>query len=113
MSFEQLNKQLKPVGRQTGSKLAGALQTLIHPLIGSATTLAEQTLQSVTASAHTKAEQVLGEQFNRLQALRKHNPAVRQDELDAIAQTRSQLRDYIAKARVKLDAIRLIVVSHD
>lgn len=113
VSFEQLNKQLKPVGRQTGSKLAGALQTLIHPLIGSATTLAEQTLQSVTASAHTKAEQALGEQFNRLQALRKHNPAVRQDELDAIAQTRSQLRDYIAKARVKLDAIRLIVVSHD
>ena len=113
VSFEQLNKQLKPVGRQTGSKLAGALQTLIHPLIGTATTLAEQTLQSVAGSAQAKAEQALTEQLNRLEALRKHNPAVRQDELDAIAKIRSQLRDYIAKARVKLDAIRLIVVSHD
>jgi ATP-dependent helicase HepA len=113
VSFEQLNKQLKPIGRQTGSKLAGALQTAVHPLIGKATTLAEQQLPDIMHSAQLRATHTLGEQQQRLSALRRLNPSVRQDEIEALQLQQQQLTEYIAKARLKLDAIRLIVVSHD
>ena len=113
VSFEQLSKQLKPVGRQTGSKLAGALQTLLHPLLGKANALADAELALLVQQAQHKAEAALSEQYQRLAALRKQNPAVRQDEIDALQHKQQQLAQYIAKARVKLDAIRLIVVSHD
>lgn len=113
VSFEQLNKQLKPVGRQTGSKLAGALQNLIHPLIANASAMAEQQLIEIIQAAKQNAEQALSEQQHRLTALRQYNPSVRQDEIDALAEQQLQLTDYISKARLKLDAIRLIVVSHD
>jgi ATP-dependent helicase HepA len=113
VSFEQLNKQLKPVGRQTGSKLAGALQTAIHPLIAQAVKMAESQLGDIVLNARQQAEQALNERLQRLTALRKYNPSVRQDEIDAVASQQQQLALYIDKARLKLDAIRLIVVSHD
>lgn len=113
VSFDQLNKQLKPVGRQTGSKLAGALQTVVHPLIAAANTIAESQLDAIVLTARQQATQVLNERLHRLTVLRKHNPSVRQDEIDALADQQQQLALYISKARLKLDAIRLIVVSHD
>ncbi len=113
VSFDHLSKQLKPVGRQTGSKLAGALQNLLHPLLANASTQAENELKTIVQQARLKADTALGEQFQRLNALRRQNPSVRQDELDALQSKQQQLAGYIAKARVKLDAIRLIVVSHD
>ncbi|HEX5792913.1 MAG TPA: RNA polymerase-associated protein RapA, partial [Rheinheimera sp.] len=113
VSFEQLNKQLKPIGRQTGSKLAGALQSAVHPLIAKATSLAENQLDSIVQAARQQAQRTLSEQQQRLIALRKYNPSVRQDEIDTLDSKLAQLTQYISKARLKLDAIRLIVVSHD
>ena len=113
VSFEQLNKQLKPIGRQTGSKLAGALQTAVHPLLGKASSQAEQQLPALLHSAQQRVTQALSEQQQRLSALRRINPSVRQDEIDALQHKQQQLTEYISKARLKLDAIRLIVVSHD
>ncbi len=113
VSFEQLNKQLKPVSRQTGSKLAGALQQLVHPLIAKATDIAGNQMADVISGAQLKVSQTLGAQQQRLTALRQLNPSVRQDEINALVVQQQQLTDYISKARLKLDAIRLIVVSHD
>ncbi|MDP5142528.1 RNA polymerase-associated protein RapA [Rheinheimera baltica] len=113
VSFEQLNKQLKPIGRQTASKLAGALQTLVHPLIAKATSIAEAQVDAIRLSADQRAQQVLQEQQQRLVALRQYNPSVREDEITLLESQQQQLTHYIAKARLKLDALRLIVVSHD
>lgn len=113
VSFEQLNKQLKPIGRQTGSKLASALQNLVHPLIAKATTTAEAELARITAAAQQCAADSLNAQRERLQALRLHNPSVRPEEIDMLTEQQQQLTLFISKARLKLDALRLIVVSHD
>lgn len=113
VSFEQLNKQLKPIGRQNASKLASALQTTVHPLIAKATSLAQTKLDAIVGNAQQHAQQTLHEQQQRLVTLQKFNPSVRQDEIDALHNQQLQIVDYISKARLKLDAIRLIVVSHD
>ncbi|MGI5308043.1 RNA polymerase-associated protein RapA [Rheinheimera sp. WS51] len=111
VSFEQLNKQLKPVGRQTGSKLVNALQSLIHPLINQANKVAEQQLAQVQQQAQQLVTEQLSQQHQRLTALRELNPSVRADEVDAVLEQKQQLVDYVSKARLKLDALRLIVVT--
>ena len=113
VSFDQLNKQLKPVGRQTGSKLVTALQNLIHPMLAKATEMAEGQLSQICNDALQQVTKTLNEQQQRLIALQVHNPSVRQSEIDALTEQLQQLTLYIAKARLKLDAVRLIVVSHD
>lgn len=113
VTFEHLNQQLKPVGRQTATKLVNALQNMIHPLIAKATAQAEQQLGQIQQQASEKMQQSLTEQAERLTALQKLNPSVRTEEITYLADKRAELTDYIAKARLKLDAIRLIVVSHD
>lgn len=113
VTFEHFNQQLRPVGRQTASKLVKALQNLIHPLIAKATAQAEQQLEAVRQQAMLTMTTTLTAEAERLEALRTLNPSVRQEEIDHLYQQQKQLADYIGKARLKTDAIRLIVVSHD
>ncbi|MCU4677426.1 RNA polymerase-associated protein RapA [Catenovulum sp. 2E275] len=112
VSFENLNKQLKPVGRQVGSQLATALQTQIHELIGKSETAAQQATDQLINQAVEKIEQELGEEFQRLTSLAKVNPNIRAIELETLANQQAELIQHIKQARFKFDALRLIIVSH-
>ncbi|WP_413229053.1 RNA polymerase-associated protein RapA [Arsukibacterium sp.] len=111
--FDNFNRQLKPVGRQTASKLVNALQNLIHPLLNDSENTATQQLTVLRHNAMAKMQQALQAEQQRMTALKQINPLIRQQEIDMISSRQQQLADYIDKARLKLDAIRLIVVSHD
>ena len=111
--FENFNRQLKPIGRQNAAKLVSALQSSIHPLIAKAQAYAEAQLAHIQQEAQLKMQQQLQDQITRLTALAKINPAVRTEEIEHLQQKQQQLSEFIAKARIKFDAIRLIVVSHD
>ncbi|WP_213999332.1 RNA polymerase-associated protein RapA [Arsukibacterium sp.] len=111
--FDNFNRQLKPVGRQTASKLVNALQSLIHPLLNGSEVNAMDQLTTLQQTALAKMQQALQTEQQRLTALKQVNPLIRQEEIDMLNSRQQQLTDYISKARLKLDAIRLIVVSHD
>lgn len=111
--FDNFNRQLKPIGRQNAAKLVSALQSTIHPLIAKAQAFAEAQLAHIQQEAQQKMQQQLQTQIDRLQALAKINPSVRSEEVEHLQTMQSQLSDYIAKARLKFDAIRVIVVSHE
>jgi len=113
VGFEQFNKQLKPVGRQPAAKMVKALQSFIHPLIGKAQELATARLVEVQQQAQELMQQKLNAQIERLQALQKLNPSVRPEEIAYLQQQQQELTDYISKARLKFDALRVVVVSHD
>jgi len=113
VGFEQFNKQLKPVGRQPAAKMVKALQSYIHPLIGKAQELATVRLVEVQQQAQAQMQQALSSQVERLQALQKLNPSVRPEEITHLQQQQQELTDYISKARLKFDALRVVVVSHD
>jgi len=113
VAFDNFNRQLKPVGRQTASKLVGALQTVIHPLIAKAESYADVQLKQIQQQAQQQMQQQLQAQLERLTALAKINPLVRQEELDHLASRQAQLSEYISKARLRFDAIRVVIVAHD
>ena len=111
--FDNFNRQLKPVGRQTASKLVGALQSTIHPLLAKAEAYADVQLKQLQTQAQQQMQQQLQAQLDRLQALAKVNPLVRPEEIAYVQDKQQQLSQYIGKARLRFDAIRVIVVSHD
>ena len=100
------------MGRQTASKLVNALQTAIHPLISSADELAQATLEDIKNQALSNMQKQLGDEQARLQALKAINPNIRDEEIQVFDKQREQLTTHIEKAQLKLDAIRLIVVSN-
>ncbi|TMO59536.1 RNA polymerase-associated protein RapA [Pseudoalteromonas aurantia] len=112
VAFDAFNSQLSAVGRQTASKLANALQSAIHPLITQATELANVQLNTLTENAMVKMQSTMGDEQARLEALKAINPNIRDEEIQVFTKQKSELSTYIEKAQLKLDAIRLIVVSH-
>ncbi|MBE0367155.1 RNA polymerase-associated protein RapA [Pseudoalteromonas aurantia] len=112
VAFDAFNSQLSAVGRQTASKLANALQSAIHPLITQATELANVQLDTLRRDAITKMHATMSEEQSRLAALKAINPNIRDEEVQVFEKQRTELGVYIEKAQLKLDAIRLIVVSH-
>ena len=113
VAFEQFNKQLKPIGRQTASKLVKALQTLVHPLLQQGLQQAQAQVPALVQQAEQKMNSELDAQIERLTALRQLNPLVREEEIVHLQHRQQQLALYMQKARLKLDALRVVIVSHD
>lgn len=112
VAFDTFNQQLNAVGKQTASKLASALQSSVHPLIEKASALANTQLTALKNAAEKRVNTNLDDELERLKSLKELNPNVREDELFYLEKQKTQLLEHIGKAELKLDAIRLIVVSH-
>ncbi len=112
VEFEGFNRQLSPINRHLASKLVNSVQSEIHTLISHAETAVQSELDTVRAEAQAEMQSHLGNELARLVALKAVNPNIREDEIDAYHEQISDLTDYIAKAQIQLDALRLIVVSH-
>ncbi|WP_281544774.1 RNA polymerase-associated protein RapA [Grimontia sp. SpTr1] len=112
VEFEGFHRQLSPVNRHLASKLVSSVQTQIHGLIEMGDPLAEKQLAVVKEAAEAEMTAKLRAELDRLQALKAVNPNIRDDELEAIETQMGELRGYINQAQVNLDALRVIVVSH-
>ena len=71
-----------------------------------------QRTQALIDAARKEADDKLTAELSRLEALRAVNPNIRDDELAAIESNRQQVMDALAQAGWRLDALRLIVVTH-
>lgn len=84
----------------------------MHPLITNATDKAEQQLFELKQQATEKMKISMAAEIERLTALKKINPNIRDEEINFFTNQASDLEKYIDKSQLKLDAIRLIVVTH-
>ncbi|CCQ09443.1 RNA polymerase associated protein RapA [Pseudoalteromonas luteoviolacea B = ATCC 29581] len=111
--FDSFNQQLSAVGRQTASKLVNALQTSIHPLLIKGNDIADKQLVNLQCAAREQVSTELTEEQARLVALKAINPNIREEEISFFDKQQKQLLTHIEKAQMKLDAIRVIVVTHE
>ncbi|HKN02802.1 MAG TPA: RNA polymerase-associated protein RapA [Buttiauxella sp.] len=112
VEFESFNRQLSTVNRHTGSKLVNAVQSDVHAILQLAEEKVEAAAQVLIKAAREEADEKLSAELSRLEALRAVNPNIRDDELDAIESNRKQVLESLAQANWRLDALRLIVVTH-
>ncbi|MCC4266006.1 RNA polymerase-associated protein RapA [Oceanimonas baumannii] len=112
VSFEAFDKQLSPINRHLGSKLVNASQTFIHQQLQTAAPVAEQQMTQLVEQARARMHASMDQELERLQHLAKVNPNVRQSEIDHVQDLKTELDNLLSHTRLKLDAIRFIVVSH-
>ena len=112
VEFESFHRQLSPVNRHLGSKMVNSVQAQVHQLIEKSEPFAEKALSEIQTAAHQEMETELKQALARLEALKTVNPNIRDDELDALRDQISTLSHHIQHAQIDLDALRLIVVSH-
>ncbi|MFD2176440.1 RNA polymerase-associated protein RapA [Veronia pacifica] len=112
VAFEGFHRQLSPVNRHLSSKLVTSVQTQIHSLIEVADTQAEKELETVKADAAEEMTHSLRAELDRLQALKAVNPNIRDEELETLENQMAELRNYIGQAQLRLDALRVVIVSH-
>lgn len=112
VEFESFNRQLSAVNRHTGSKLVNAVQQDVYAILKQGEAQVESAALALIAAARNEADEKLSAELSRLEALKAVNPNIRDDELSAIESNRQQVIDSLNQAGWRLDALRLIVVTH-
>jgi ATP-dependent helicase HepA len=81
-------------------------------MIGQAEELAGQQQPALIASAIDQMQCLQKSELERMQALARVNPNIRQEEIDHIETESSQLQDYLEAAQFRLEALRVAVVTN-
>lgn len=111
VSFMTLNKQLEKVPRGSAVKFVKAQRDMLEKQV----IIAEQKMQSVYQEKVTEAKHrfiaEMDEELARLIALKAVNPNVRDNELTILEEYKKLGCEYLDKATLRLDAIRVLVAS--
>lgn len=106
-----LAKLCKPVGRRLAAQAVKSKQRELRRLVALGERSAQQASPALTASAVAAAEAQLQHETDRLEALARRNPLFDPAELAALAAERSQLSTELERLALRLDAVRVIVVT--
>ncbi|QJQ96002.1 MULTISPECIES: RNA polymerase-associated protein RapA [Halomonadaceae] len=109
VSFTGLAKNLQKVKKAVARDLIKSRHDQLRELLISGEGEAERELSSIVEAAQARMRATLDSELVRLQALSRHNPAVREEELTALREERDALDKAIEGARLRLDAVRVIV----
>ncbi|TGD48996.1 RNA polymerase-associated protein RapA, partial [Salmonella enterica subsp. enterica serovar Poona] len=94
------------------SNLGHAGQPAVDAILLLGETQIEKSARALIDNARREADEKLSGELSRLEALRAVNPNIRDDELAAIDSNRQQVLESLNQAGWRLDALRLIVVTH-
>nr|NJM00901.1 hypothetical protein [Desulfobacula sp.] len=89
-------------------ELEPLIRDLVPFMIENSLTLARGLSSDIMERARLKIEHLLGREMERLLELQKINPDIREEEIAAVRNRRASLLSYLASARPRLDALRLI-----
>ena len=111
LPHQRLNSVVERVGKSTALAIIKQVRSEVEAKMTLATTQAEQQLSGILLTAEENMKSVLGEELQRLQALRSVNPSIRQEELDHLAYTIEECAVHIRHANLQLQALRLIITA--
>jgi ATP-dependent helicase HepA len=92
-----------------GNQLINALKPQVEKCLHTAQEQAEKAAQLVKIKRISQMQELLGGELARLQNLQKVNPAIRDDEIEHVANQINSLESIMGEARLNLEAVRLIV----
>lgn len=108
---ERLNSLIEKVKKPTALAIIKQVHTEVESKMTLASRQAEQQLQSVLVQAEEDMREKLGAELDRLQALRKVNPSIREQELDHLRYRIEECSVHINHANLQLQALRLIITT--
>jgi ATP-dependent helicase HepA len=81
----------------------------IKQLIDRAEQIAQDQVTETVNLANTRMMAHYTEEIQRMQALKKHNPSVRSEEIEMLQQQGVLLHQHLQNTRLRLDALRLVI----
>lgn len=109
LDFNQLNSMCQPVKRHLGYPIVKQIHSTIETILQKTTRLAEQQMAETIETSQEAMYEHMSYELQRLQALQKINPSVRDEELHFIEEQMKQNQHYMDNAALKLQAIRVVV----
>ncbi len=111
LPHQRLNTLIERVGKSTALAIIKQAHSEVEAKMAMATAMAEQQLGATLASAEADMRRVLGEELQRLEALKQVNPSIRQEEIDHLEYTIGECATHIHHANLQLQALRLIITA--
>ncbi len=109
LDLEAALQQSQRVDKDTAIKIVKARQSELTQMLESAELVADTRVAGLIADARTSGRDLLGHEVARLVALQKVNPGVRNDEIEFFQGQLDHFESALEHARLRLDAIRVIV----
>jgi ATP-dependent helicase HepA len=107
----RLNELVQSVKKATALAIIKQVYKEVEAKMALATAAAEQQLASIVAGAEQRMRQELGEELDRMQALRKVNPSIREEEISFLQHRIDECAVHIQHANLQLQALRLIITT--
>lgn len=106
-----LNKLGQKVAKRSAQDLVNHARPQISAMVDQAQKLAGDQMAELVNVACEKMQHEQSAELQRLEALAAVNPNIRREEIDHIGQARQSLQDYLQGAQLKLDAVRVALVT--
>ncbi len=107
----RLNELVERIKKPTALAIIKQVYKEVEAKMTMATTEAEKKLKNILAEADSKMRADLGQELQRLEALREVNPSIRAEEVEHLRYRIEECAIHIAHANLQLQALRLIVTT--
>ena len=111
LPHERLNTLVQRVGKSTAVAIIKQVRNEVETKMAMATTMAEDQLAEILQAGEKKMKSELGEELQRLNALRLVNPSIRAEEIEHLEYTMEECAVHIRHANLQLQALRLIITA--
>ncbi|KTC91447.1 RNA polymerase-associated protein RapA [Fluoribacter dumoffii] len=109
LDYKQLNQLCQPVKRHLGYPIIQQIQSDLETILIQSKKVAEAQLQELIAQATELMKQKITHELSRLEALKRINPSIREDEISHYKNQLVASEEYIGSTTLKLQALRVVV----
>lgn len=109
LGIDQLSKLLQKVPRNNAQELVRHARPALVDMLQKAEDKAKPQQADLIAAAQQKVKDELNEELDRMKALAKVNPNIRQSEIDYLQERLAASQHYLSQAKLRLDSLRVIM----
>lgn len=109
LSYEQLNGLCEPIKRHLSYPIIQQIREDVETILANSEAIAQTHLIQIVDRAKSEMKLNISQEINRLEALQKINPAIRDDEITFFKQLIVESEHYMSHASLQLQAVRVVV----
>ena len=110
LGIDQMGKLLQKVPRNNAQEVVRQARPMLATMLQQAEEKTRPKQAELIAAAQAQVSEQLNNELERMKALMQVNPNVRQSEIDYVQQRLAASQHYLAQAKLRLDALRVIMI---
>ena len=109
LAYDKLATLCKPLPSKILPAVISQTKAVVLELLNHSDTLAVNASQLLKTEAQQRLDNDLGQELNRLIALKTVNPSIREEEIDFLKDKYQACQEHIARTELSLNALRIII----